>query len=183
MPTDVRTLFRWVELGARKENICSYCWKLWVIFFIRKQKAAKAEILIWRKIKAHNFQKNNSKRFLCVCVKICVSFQCWKSRTRDAYGQELVSRGCTTSSEVLPFCTRKIDGQRKRHTMGQYNIDCCYGDYCNEGDFPDLPIPPDREYLLPIKFSEYNQKPTFQPITTSRNVQALNTIQSSTTPC
>ncbi|KAL5287856.1 ACVR1 family protein [Megaselia abdita] len=71
------------------------------------------------------------------------AIQCWKSRTRDAYGQELVSRGCTTSTEVLPFCTKRSDGQRKRDTIGQYNIECCYGDYCNDGDFPILPIQPD----------------------------------------
>lgn len=71
--------------------------------------------------------------------------QCWKSRVRDGYGVERVSRGCRNSHEQLPVhCTQNTpngggSGPQKRHTSGQYNIECCSGDYCNDGDFPELP--------------------------------------------
>lgn len=32
-----------------------------------------------------------------------------------------------------------MQGPRKRHTVGQFNIVCCSGDYCNDGSFPELP--------------------------------------------
>ncbi|XP_037909941.1 activin receptor type-1 isoform X1 [Hermetia illucens] len=71
------------------------------------------------------------------------AIQCWKSRVRDIYGEEMVSRGCTTSYDQLPlFCNSQNtnnSGPRKRHTSGQYNIVCCSGDYCNDGSFPELP--------------------------------------------
>lgn len=77
--------------------------------------------------------------------------QCWKSRVRDGYGVERVSRGCTTSHDQLPLlCNQNYNingGPRKRHTSGQYNIECCTGDYCNNGSFPELP---------PIHFSKPN---------------------------
>lgn len=69
--------------------------------------------------------------------------QCWKTRVRDAYGVEQVSRGCTISHDQLPLmCNQNYNGNggpRKRHTSGQYNIECCAGDYCNNGSFPELP--------------------------------------------
>lgn len=78
--------------------------------------------------------------------------QCWKSRVRDGDGVERVSRGCTNSHEQLPVHCRQNtpsgsggNGPQKRHTFGQYNIECCTGDYCNDGDFPELP---------PIVYSE-----------------------------
>lgn len=90
------------------------------------------------------------------------ALQCWKSRVRDAFGVERVSRGCTNSHEQLPvYCTQTNPGSQtgmgtananavadrpqKRHTFGQYNIECCTGDYCNDGEFPELP---------PIVYSE-----------------------------
>ncbi len=70
--------------------------------------------------------------------------KCWKSRVRDAYGVERVSRGCTVLQDhLLLVCNQNtnnnIGGPRKRHTYGQYNIECCTGDYCNSGSFPELP--------------------------------------------
>lgn len=68
--------------------------------------------------------------------------QCWKSRVRNSYGHEEVSRGCTESHEqLLLICNQKnnTNGPQKRHTSGQYNIECCTGDYCNSGNFPELP--------------------------------------------
>ncbi|XP_052892419.1 activin receptor type-1 isoform X1 [Anopheles moucheti] len=77
------------------------------------------------------------------------AIQCWKSRTRDPEGNENVQRGCTTEHEQLPLYCRqnqKINsgdggGPKKRHvsSTGMYNIECCTGDYCNNGSFPELP--------------------------------------------
>lgn len=68
---------------------------------------------------------------------------CWKSRVRDASGNERVSRGCTTKSEHLPlYCVGNvINGPKKRDAsgLGVYNMECCTGDYCNNGSFPYLP--------------------------------------------
>lgn len=72
-----------------------------------------------------------------------VHLQCWKSRTRDSFGVERVSRGCTTSLDQLPIlCSPHINkaGHKKRHSSGQFNIECCTGNYCNSGSFPELPI-------------------------------------------
>ncbi|XP_022226804.2 activin receptor type-1 isoform X1 [Drosophila obscura] len=71
------------------------------------------------------------------------AIQCWKSRTRDADGQENVRRGCTTSPEQLPLiCNQnslnKLNGPTKRNAA-KYNVACCTGDFCNSGDFPELP--------------------------------------------
>ncbi|CAG9765597.1 unnamed protein product [Ceutorhynchus assimilis] len=67
--------------------------------------------------------------------------QCWKSRVRESSGDESVSRGCTTKSEQLIFVckTPSFTAQGKRHASGQYRVDCCEGDYCNNGTFPNLP--------------------------------------------
>ncbi|XP_054274083.1 activin receptor type-1 [Macrosteles quadrilineatus] len=71
------------------------------------------------------------------------ALQCWKSRVRDSNGQERVSRGCTTQQEQVPlYCSTQHHhhhGHTKRHTGGQYAIDCCVGDFCNNGSFPLLP--------------------------------------------
>ncbi|XP_055918991.1 activin receptor type-1 isoform X2 [Eupeodes corollae] len=71
------------------------------------------------------------------------AIQCWKSRTRNAYGEENVSRGCTTSPEQLPLICNQNTlnnlGPRKRHAVVQINVVCCSDDYCNGGDFPELP--------------------------------------------
>lgn len=68
---------------------------------------------------------------------------CWKSRVRDANGFERVSRGCTTKYEHLPlYCLQSnLNGPKKRDAsgLGVYNMECCTGDYCNNGTFPYLP--------------------------------------------
>ncbi|XP_035786288.1 activin receptor type-1-like isoform X1 [Anopheles albimanus] len=85
------------------------------------------------------------------------AIQCWKSRTRDQEGNENVQRGCTTEHDQLPlYCNQNQKskngntngsggggGPKKRHvnSSGTYNIECCTGDYCNDGDFPELPSP------------------------------------------
>lgn len=68
--------------------------------------------------------------------------QCYKSRVRDTAGIERVERGCTQKPEHVPFfCnTPSHSGHTKRHTGGQYAIDCCSGDLCNNGSFPELPV-------------------------------------------
>lgn len=97
------------------------------------------------------------------CVQL---FQCWKSRVRDAYGVETVSRGCTTHHDHIPFyCNNYVHSQssqsssvpstsspspssspKKRDTSGQYNIECCVGDFCNNGTFPELPPLPTDDH-------------------------------------
>lgn len=74
------------------------------------------------------------------------AIQCWKSRVRGLYDEERVSRGCTTSFQQLHlFCNKNnfhddnVKGMLKRHSVRQYNITCCSGDYCNDGHFPSLP--------------------------------------------
>ena len=71
-------------------------------------------------------------------------FQCWKSRVRDTDGEERFSRGCITVLEQIPlYCSvssfSSRNGHKKRHTDGQYAIECCTGDFCNNGTFPELP--------------------------------------------
>lgn len=66
--------------------------------------------------------------------------QCWKSRTRNAEGLETVSRGCIVEHDKLPFfCSYARNSRSVRHAAGQFNIECCHGDYCNNGTFPELP--------------------------------------------
>lgn len=79
-----------------------------------------------------------------------MKLQCWKSRVRDAYGIETVSRGCTTHHDHLPFYCNNYghasSPKKKRDTSGQYNIECCIGDFCNNGTFPDLPPLPSDDH-------------------------------------
>lgn len=86
---------------------------------------------------------------------VCTNaLQCWKSRVRDAFGKETVSRGCTTHHDHLPFyCNNYVHSQstpstspKKRDTSGQYNIQCCVGDFCNNGTFPELPPLPTDDH-------------------------------------
>lgn len=74
---------------------------------------------------------------------LIILYQCWKSRVRTASGIENVSRRCTTSHDhVKLLCNPNNNmnsGPKKRDTGGQYNIECCTGDYCNNGSFPELP--------------------------------------------
>ena len=69
-------------------------------------------------------------------------FQCWKSRVRDTSGLELVSKGCTTNAEqVILYCnTLSFDGNdRSQSDSSLYAMECCEGDFCNNGTFPALP--------------------------------------------
>lgn len=97
-----------------------------------------------------NAQKPPVKKFKCLSCEPpeCTegppcsgALQCWTSRVRDSNGVERLSRGCTVSLDQVPlYCaTPQHHGHRKRHTGGQYAIDCCVGDYCNNGSFPKLP--------------------------------------------
>lgn len=61
---------------------------------------------------------------------------------RDTNGIERVSRGCIDKVDHIPlYCsTQAFDGtHHKRQTGGQYAIECCVGDLCNNGTFPALP--------------------------------------------
>ncbi|XP_037952360.1 activin receptor type-1 isoform X2 [Teleopsis dalmanni] len=71
------------------------------------------------------------------------ALQCWKSRTRYGIGQEEVKRGCTTSVDQLPLICNQ-NAVNKRHA-GVTNVVCCSGDYCNDGEFPELPPIEDNE--------------------------------------
>lgn len=80
---------------------------------------------------------------LIIVILHYTGFQCWKSRVRDAYGVETVSRGCTTQHDHLPFYCKNFahpSTPKKRDTSGLYNIECCFGDFCNNGSFPELPF-------------------------------------------
>ena len=86
---------------------------------------------------------------------VIIIFKCWKSRVRDAYGVESVSRGCTTTHEQIPLICNKNSNQKKRQT-GQFNIECCTGDYCNNGSFPELaPLNIESKYPLLYLFIYY----------------------------
>ncbi|EDW77162.1 uncharacterized protein Dwil_GK22220 [Drosophila willistoni] len=74
------------------------------------------------------------------------AIQCWKSTTRDAEGQVTVSRGCSTSPDHLPLiCSQSSRSKHnsaspaKRNTANFVNVECCTGDFCNSGEFPELP--------------------------------------------
>jgi activin receptor type-1 len=94
----------------------------------------------------------------CLNPTTCTdAIQCWTSRVRESsgsleisaktsviivfVGQESVMRGCTKETEQLPLIcqTPSFSGQQKRQASGQFQVDCCIGDFCNSGDFPELP--------------------------------------------
>ncbi|KAJ8944930.1 hypothetical protein NQ318_013078 [Aromia moschata] len=87
--------------------------------------------------KCHSCEPPDCSR-LTTCTN---AIQCWKSKVRESSGEESVTRGCTTDSEQLPLICRtpSLTVQHKRHTSGQFQIDCCVGDFCNSGSFPELP--------------------------------------------
>ena len=61
---------------------------------------------------------------------------------RDISGQESVSKGCTTNPEqVILYCnTLSFDGDRENQKeSSSYAMECCEGDFCNNGTFPALP--------------------------------------------
>lgn len=77
---------------------------------------------------------------------ICTNaLQCWKSSVRDPFGVETVSRGCTTRHDHLPFICNN-SSPKKRNTSGQINVECCVGDFCNNGGFPELPPLPKDDH-------------------------------------
>lgn len=56
------------------------------------------------------------------------------------------------SPEQIPlYCNHNLGnnfgGPRKRNTQTFINLECCTGDYCNDGDFPELPPPADGKIL------------------------------------
>ncbi|CAH0551587.1 unnamed protein product [Brassicogethes aeneus] len=77
----------------------------------------------------------------CATPSVCYNaVQCWKSHVRESSGEESFNRGCTTNPEQLPLiCRMPSFNVQKRHVSGQYQVDCCVGDFCNDGDFPELP--------------------------------------------
>lgn len=108
-----------------------------------------------KRYKCHSCEPPNCSK-LTTCYD---ALQCWKSRVREtngiisnaywfwAYskplflGDESVTRGCTKKEEQLPlFCkTLTLTVQHKRQASGQFQIECCSGDLCNDGNFPELP--------------------------------------------
>ncbi|XP_055701112.1 activin receptor type-1 isoform X2 [Phlebotomus papatasi] len=94
-----------------------------------------------RRYKCYSCEPPDCSNNITTHTHLCQNaIQCWKSRVRDSYGVERMSRGCTTSHDQLPvLCNPNIKGgHSKRHSSGQYNIECCTGDYCNNGSFPEL---------------------------------------------
>lgn len=110
----------------------------------------------YKRIKCHVCDPPN-----CSNLRTCSNaVSCYKSRVRDSTGKlllkcnnylyidnikfvgsEAVSRGCTDKVDQLPFFCRTnvFSAQQKRHAAGQYSMSCCTEDYCNDGNFPDLP--------------------------------------------
>ncbi|KAI9557308.1 putative TGF-beta receptor type I saxophone protein [Daphnia sinensis] len=98
-----------------------------------------------------NLNLNNHAKYQCHsceqpdCLEetICNNaYQCWKSRVRDLSGLESVSKGCTTSAEqVVLYCnTLSFDGNGEyQKESSSYAIECCEGNFCNNGSFPVLP--------------------------------------------
>lgn len=128
-----------------------------------------------------NAQKNHTfssvKKYKChsceapdctITAPCTAALECWKSRVRDSNGVERLSRGCITNPEQIPlYCSvpsySSRSGHTKRHTDGQYAIDCCIGDFCNNGSFPDLPpavykgevspYPDGTSYIMKLTFA------------------------------
>lgn len=103
-------------------------------------------------------QTTNQRKFKCVSCEgpdsdckegpPCIdALQCWSVHSRDSDGVERYARGCTKKVETLPFfCgtgsgTSGVahHGHTKRHAVQQYAINCCTGDFCNNGTYPQLP--------------------------------------------
>lgn len=70
-----------------------------------------------------------------------------------------MSRGCIIDPDKLHFyCNFGRNAQQKRQTTGQFNIECCAGDYCNNGSFPELPpLPTDDQDATRLDFSNLTQ--------------------------
>lgn len=56
-------------------------------------------------------------------------------------GEESISRGCTSKVEHLSLMCRTpaFITHHRRRAAGQYRMQCCTGDFCNGGSFPELP--------------------------------------------
>ncbi|CAL8109601.1 unnamed protein product [Orchesella dallaii] len=83
---------------------------------------------------------------------------CWKSRNIDSYGYERVSRGCVQEEDKITriMCNTKAHARptKQAHNTSKpdyeftavYAIDCCHDrDFCNDGEFPQLPPTPSLE--------------------------------------
>lgn len=84
------------------------------------------------------------------------AYQCWKSKVRDLSGLESVSKGCTTSVEqVVLYCnTLSFDGNGEyQRESSSYAIECCEGNFCNNGSFPMLPT---TQYAGSSETDDYN---------------------------
>lgn len=84
------------------------------------------------------------------------AYQCWKSKVRDLSGLESVSKGCTTSAEqVVLYCnTLSFDGNGEyQRESSSYAIECCEGNFCNNGSFPMLPT---TQYAGSSETDDYN---------------------------
>lgn len=61
---------------------------------------------------------------------------------KDISGAEMVSKGCTTNADqVILYCnTLSFDGTDEDNSESSlYAMECCEGDFCNNGTFPALP--------------------------------------------
>lgn len=68
------------------------------------------------------------------------AYKCWKYIERDNNGTILKSRGCTVNEDQVQFfCPLHHDHGTPVHTKyKQFVIQCCRGDFCNNGSFPEL---------------------------------------------
>ncbi|KAE8747499.1 hypothetical protein FOCC_FOCC005830 [Frankliniella occidentalis] len=63
----------------------------------------------------------------------CVgALQCYKSRVRSKDGKETITRDCLTTSDHIPLTC-----YTPSHP-GQFSVQCCTGNNCNDGSFPEL---------------------------------------------
>lgn len=69
------------------------------------------------------------------------AYQCWKYIERDNNGTVSKSRGCTTvEDQVKFFCPANQNAKTPVITIEhkKYAMECCSGDYCNNGSFPEI---------------------------------------------
>lgn len=83
-----------------------------------------------------NLVLNYWKLCLMSGIIIKISKKCWKSRVRESDGKERVKRGCTSDPDQVPFICNKLAPGSRHGAL--YHVECCYGDYCNDGPFPIL---------------------------------------------
>ncbi|GBP70588.1 Activin receptor type-1 [Eumeta japonica] len=82
---------------------------------------------------SHSDNKNTGQ----VCYN---ALYCIKSSVRESVGAPQYSRGCIADPDAYNMICRanRTQGLRKRDAA-QMNVSCCSGDFCNAGDFPELP--------------------------------------------